>query len=252
MAFSTTLLLSLALSAQPVGAPRLLFAAPLTEHAPRSPRQLFNAALSAEEQSNVTKACQLYLAARLAPRAAFADELYARGAAIRLVRLLAERDEDAAAAAALMVHGTISYKEAMSQSADPEDLSLKLRRMFPNLEQGEEMATSDFAEIQELIQFRKLYEEQEEKAQLRKAESDEEAGRLQGLIQDRDRMIQELQGRIEEMRQEHEKMRADYGRLRDEAQGKIDKLMDRIRELNQRMAGGGGAPGAEKKSGIFR
>lgn len=151
----------------------------------------------------------------------------------------------------LMVHGTISYKEAMNQSADPEDLSLKLRRMFPNLEQGEEMATSDFAEIQELMQFRKLYEEQEEKAELRKAEADEEATRLQDLIQERDRMIQELQGRIDEMKQEHEKMRADYGRLREEAQGKIDKLMDRIRELNQRMTGGG-APGAEKKSGIFR
>ena len=30
----------------------------------------------------------------------------------------------------LMVHGTISYEEAMHQSPDPEDLSLKLRNMF--------------------------------------------------------------------------------------------------------------------------
>ena len=150
---------------------------------------------------------------------------------------------------ALLVHNTISYKEAMNQSADPEDLSLKLRRMFPNLEQGEEMATSDFAEIQELIQFRKLYEEQEENSQLQLEEKDEQADHLRGLIRDRDLQIQELGERIDEMKQENERMRGDYQRLRDEAQGKIDKLMDRIRELNQRLSG---APGAEKKSGIFR
>ena len=35
---------------------------------------------------------------------------------------------------ALLVHSEITYKEAMEQSPDPEDLSLKLRKMFPNLE----------------------------------------------------------------------------------------------------------------------
>lgn len=150
----------------------------------------------------------------------------------------------------LLVHNTITYKEAMESSSDPEDLSLKLRRMFPNLEQGEDMATSDFAEIQELIQFRKLYEEQEEKTALRMSEKEEHVQHMQGRIDERDRQLQEMQGRLDEMKQEAERMRADYGRLRDEAQQKIDKLMDRIRELNQRLAGG--ATGVEKKSGIFR
>ncbi len=151
----------------------------------------------------------------------------------------------------LLVHNTITYKEAMDNSSDPEDLSLKLRKMFPNLEQGEDMATSDFAEIQELMQFRKLYEEQEEKMTLRLAEKDEHLQSVQATVEDRDRQMQDLQGRIDEMKQEAERMRADYGRLRDEAQQKIDKLMDRIRELNQRLAGGSGG-GHEKKSGIFR
>ncbi len=154
---------------------------------------------------------------------------------------------------ALLVHNTISYKEAMNQSADPEDLSLKLRKMFPNLEQeGDEMATSDFAEIQELQQFRKLYEEQEEKIKMRIAEKDEEIAHLQGTIADRDQQLREFEGRAQEMRQEVEKMRGDYGRLRDEAQQKIDKLMDRVRELNQRLAAGGGGAAPEKKSGLFR
>ena len=33
---------------------------------------------------------------------------------------------------ALLVHGTITYAEAMRQSSDPDDLSLKLRKMFPH------------------------------------------------------------------------------------------------------------------------
>ena len=67
---------------------------------------------------------------------------------------------------ALLVHGTITYAEAMLRSPDPEDLSLKLRKMFPKIEeQGGDMsqASSDFSQILELQQIQKLYEEQEEK-----------------------------------------------------------------------------------------
>ena len=140
----------------------------------------------------------------------------------------------------------------MIQSPDPEDLSLKLRKMFPNLEvKGGEVATSDFAEIEQLQQFRRLYEEQEEKMRMRLGEKDEQIASLSASISGRDQQIQELDERIQEMQKENDKMRADYGRLRDEAQQKIDKLMDRIRELNQRLVGSGGN-GGEKKSGIFR
>ena len=74
---------------------------------------------------------------------------------------------------ALLVHGTITYQEAMRQSPDPEDLSLQLRRMFPGIEErGGDMSpsTADFSQIMELQQYRKLYEEQEEKAKLQMAE----------------------------------------------------------------------------------
>jgi hypothetical protein len=64
---------------------------------------LFNAGLAAEEEGNLARACQLYMAARLATRTAFADGLYARGAGLRLLRVLAGRDEDAATAAAILV-----------------------------------------------------------------------------------------------------------------------------------------------------
>jgi twitching motility protein PilT len=142
---------------------------------------------------------------------------------------------------ALLVHGTITYAEAMRQSADPEDLSLKLRKMFPQIEErGGEMSptTSDFSQILELQQFRRLYEEQEEKIKIRLAEKDERIAEVQAAVVARDRQLDELKGHLQEMSKERERMRGDYNRLRQEAQEKIDKLMDRIKELNQRLVGG--------------
>jgi twitching motility protein PilT len=152
---------------------------------------------------------------------------------------------------ALLVHGTISYAEAMRQSPDPDDLSLKLRKMFPMIEERGGIlspVTSDFSEIVELQQFKRLYEEQEEKTKLRLAEKDEELAGLQQAMRQRDDQIEEIKARVQEMAQERERLRADYARLRQEAQEKIDKLMERIKELNQRLMGDAGA----QKSGIFR
>ncbi len=141
---------------------------------------------------------------------------------------------------ALLVHGTITYPEAMRESSDPEDLQLKMRKMFPNIEVQEgEMSptTSDFAEILELQQFRKLYEEQEEKTKMKLAEKEEEIGELRGAMRQREDLIEEGRQRLAEAVKEQERLKGDYGRLRQEAQEKIDKLMERIKELNQKLVG---------------
>ena len=154
----------------------------------------------------------------------------------------------------LLVHGTINYPEAMAQSPDPEDLSLKLRKMFPNIEErGGQMSpsTADFSEILMLQQYRKLYEEQEEKNRSQMSEKDERITDLESAIAARNDQLRDLEKRIQEMHGEIDKVRADYNRLRQEAQEKIDKLMDRIKELNQRLIGNGGTD-ADRKSGIFR
>jgi twitching motility protein PilT len=152
---------------------------------------------------------------------------------------------------ALLVHGTITYAEAMRQSPDPEDLSLKLRRMFPLIEsKGGEVSTSDFSEIVELQQFKKLYEEQEDKQKLQLAEKDEQMNELHGAIRARDQQMEELGTRLQELAQDREKLRGDYARLRQEAQEKIDKLMERIKELNQRLMGSGEPE--KGKTGMFR
>jgi twitching motility protein PilT len=141
---------------------------------------------------------------------------------------------------ALLVWGTISYAEAMRESLDPEDLSLKLRKMFPKIEeQGGAMNPSpaDFSQILELQQFRRLYEEQEEKVKVRIGEKDEEISHLQRELSGRDEQIRQNQTRMRQMTEDHEKMRGEYNRLRQEAEEKIKKLMERNKELNQQLLG---------------
>lgn len=107
-------------------------------------------------------------------------------------------------------------------------------------------STSDFSQIVELQQFRKLYEEQEEKTRLRLSEKDEEIAELHTAIRARDQQIEELGVRLQELAGERDKVRGDYTRLRQEAQEKIDKLMERIKELNQRLV-----TEPDKKTGMF-
>ncbi len=142
---------------------------------------------------------------------------------------------------ALLAHGTISYQEAMRQSPDPEDLSLKLRKMFPAIEErGGDMspAPSDFSQILELQQFRKLYEEQEEKTKIQLAEKETQLAGIEEDLREREQRIQQLTAQLQDSTQELEKMRGEYNRLRREAQEKIDKLAERIKELNQRLMKG--------------
>ena len=100
-------------------------------------------------------------------------------------------------------------------------------------------STADFSEILMLQQYKKLYEEQEEKNKIRHAEKDERILELQNVIETRDQQMRDLDRRIQDMQSESEKMRSDYNRLRQEAQEKIDKLMERIKELNQRLISNG-------------
>jgi twitching motility protein PilT len=145
---------------------------------------------------------------------------------------------------ALLVHGTISYDEAMRQSPDPEDLSLKLRKMFPTIEakgeeQGEDMSsTADFSQILELVQFRKLYEEQEERHKIRETEMEARVADLQSALKDRERQMLELKKQHVEQSGELDKARSEIQRLERDSQDKIDKLSDRIKELNQRLLSG--------------
>ncbi len=139
---------------------------------------------------------------------------------------------------ALLVHTTITYDEAMRATPDPEDLSLKLRKMFPAIEErGGDMSpsTSDFSQILELQQYKKLYEEQEEKFQIRISDKDATIANLQQVLTEKEQHIEQINAQLAEMDGQAEGIRSQHSRLRQEAQEKIDKLTDRIRELNQKL-----------------
>ena len=96
---------------------------------------------------------------------------------------------------------------------------------------------ADFSEILELQQYRRLYEEQEEKNAILLKEKDEEAERLRQSLTERDQQNQANAERLQQGAAEMERMRNDYQRLKVEAQQKIDRLMERIKDLNQRLGG---------------
>jgi twitching motility protein PilT len=150
---------------------------------------------------------------------------------------------------ALLVHQKITYSEAMALSSDPEDLSLKLRKLFPAIEErsrgGGEMAPSysDFSQITELMDIKKLYEQQEENFRMRIGEKEEE---ISNLRHDLDYRVAALQERLNAAGQKDEeilRLKGENERLRAEAQTKINQLQERIKELNQKLMA---TPGVKK------
>ncbi len=155
---------------------------------------------------------------------------------------------------ALLVHQKITYQDAMALASDPDDLSLKLRKLFPQIEervrQGGDMAPSysDFSQITELMDIKRLYEEQESQWRQRMSDKDEE---LETLRHDAELLRQQMAQQRDSTGDKDEeiaRMKGENERLRADAQAKIIQLQERIKELNQKLMGaGGGGAGAPKR-----
>jgi len=146
---------------------------------------------------------------------------------------------------ALLVHQKITYQDAMALSSDPDDLSLKLRKLFPQIEervrQGGDMAPSysDFSQITELMDIKRLYEEQDVQWRQRLSEKEEE---LENMRHDLDYLrtqVSQQQGDDRAREEEVTRLRGEADRLRADAQAKITQLQERIKELNQKLMAGG-------------
>ncbi|HEX9147654.1 MAG TPA: PilT/PilU family type 4a pilus ATPase, partial [Thermoanaerobaculia bacterium] len=140
---------------------------------------------------------------------------------------------------ALLVNGQIDYNRAMELSTDPEDLSLKLRKLFPQIEergQGDEMpSVNDFSHISRLMETKNLYEQQEQNWRLRLAEKDEEVAHQKAEADNLRHATEERHKAVGELETEIAKLRAENERLTKEGQQKIAQLNERIKELNQRV-----------------
>ena len=154
----------------------------------------------------------------------------------------------------LLAHNKITYEQAVDSSSEPDDLSLKLREMFPSIEdrfREGEMAPSpaDFSQITELLETKRLYEEMEERHQSKIQEKDEQIEALEADLTALREQVQETSGNTDDLRREAEIARSEVQRAREEAQQKINALNERIRELNQQIGEGGGGKGS---SGFFK
>jgi twitching motility protein PilT len=160
---------------------------------------------------------------------------------------------------ALLVNNVIDYRVAREKSLDPEDLSLKLRKMFPRIEEGyreEGMAPSpsDFAEIMELMEIKRLYEEQEIRWKERLQEKDEIIADLQSQLASLRQEMSSANTVAAELRNQLEALRAEKARIEAEGKETIARLQERIKELNQQLAAAGGAkaPAEKPTTGFFK
>jgi twitching motility protein PilT len=160
---------------------------------------------------------------------------------------------------ALLANGAIDISKAMALATDPEDLSLKLRKLFPSIEEkfrGGIMAptANDFSAITELMDVKRLYEEQEEKWKLRIQEKEDALAALESDLRERDRVLENRAGQIADVEGEVQRMRQENERLRQEMAAKVAQLNERIKELNTRLMGATPAVGtpAAPQSGFFK
>ncbi|MFI5142798.1 MAG: PilT/PilU family type 4a pilus ATPase, partial [Thermoanaerobaculales bacterium] len=158
---------------------------------------------------------------------------------------------------ALLANGVITYEMAREASLDPDDLSLKLRKIFPQIEETQREGSmgpspADFASIVELMEVKKLYEEQEERWKQRTQEKDELISQLEGQVASISHEASEFSTTTTELRNQLEAMRAEKDRLAQDANARIEKLNERIRELNQQLAGGAKPAGDKAGAGFFK
>ncbi len=121
---------------------------------------------------------------------------------------------------ALLVHQKISYEKAMEISTDPEDLSLKLRKLFPQIEEsfrGGKMSFNDFSIVTGLMDTQKLYDEQEEKWKMRVAEFQEEVGRLRQEVEDQRRLMDAKTKGYADLEAETSRLRGEADRIQKDA-----------------------------------
>lgn len=100
---------------------------------------------------------------------------------------------------------------------------------------------SDFSQITELMDIKRLYEEQDVQWRQRLADKDEE---IEALRHDVDFLRQQA-SQTQSARSQHDeeiaRMRGENERLRADAQAKINQLQERIKELNQKLMAAGTA-----------
>ena len=111
---------------------------------------------------------------------------------------------------------------------------------------------NDFSAITQLMDSKRLYEEQEEKWRLRLAEKDEELARYVAELQNQRRSVEGRSRASSDLEEEIQRLKNENERSSREAQAKIAQLNERIKELNQRVIGSSEPAGKVAQQGFFK
>ena len=103
---------------------------------------------------------------------------------------------------------------------------------------------NDFSQITQLLEIKRLYEEQEEKFKLRLAEKDEEVNKYMMELRDQRRVVEGRDQVLSDLESDNNRLKGDNERIAREFQTKIAQLNERIKELNQRLMLAEGGPRA--------
>jgi len=155
----------------------------------------------------------------------------------------------------LLVNGRITYEKAMELSSDPEDLSLKLRKLFPRIEEaasrGSGPTADDFAEIQGLVAVKRKFEQQETTWKETFETKDKEIEQMEEEIHNLSAELANKGADQQIKQQQAAKLRQEIDRLRADATRQINLLNEKIRDANQKiLEGGKSKPAADQ--GFFK
>lgn len=98
---------------------------------------------------------------------------------------------------------------------------------------------SDFSQITELMDIKRLYEEQEVQWRQRMTDKEEEIANVKREVESVRQQASEQQGGTAEKDEEIARVKGEMERLRADAQAKIGQLQERIKELNQKLIAAG-------------
>ena len=94
---------------------------------------------------------------------------------------------------------------------------------------------SDFSQITELMDIKRLYEEQDVQWRQRLADKDEELQNLRHDLEWRTQQMAQEKSNFGQKDEEIARVKGEMERLRADAQAKITQLQERIKELNQKL-----------------
>ncbi len=98
---------------------------------------------------------------------------------------------------------------------------------------------ADFSQIVELMEIKKLYDEQQENFRNQLLRKDEEIEQVRHDLEFRARQLEEKVPAGNGKEEEIARLKGELERLRADAQAKILQLQERIKELNQKLMAAG-------------